>query len=249
MRKLDQRPALASVGRATPERAPRRDGGRSVGRWLALAGAVALLAVGLGGIAAAQDLSPAEELASVPSAPDESVHYVGVVDDTEIYVAVVDRGDGSVDVYLCDGAEVAVWLEGSGGAEDGAFAATAADGATAGGTIADGTVAGAAELADGTQLTFTADLAALPAGLYERVAIEDGEPVQARTIVLHDGTAKGVKKPFDCAASETKFEGAMDKYRAAPSGSLDAYFYGNAAHNEFLRAQKAGCAWAAGPTS
>jgi hypothetical protein len=205
--------------------------------------------IGFGGIGAAQDPSPAEELASVSSGPDASVHYVGVVDDTEIYVAVVDRGSGLVDLYLCDAAEIALWLEGSGGAEDGAFAATAADGATASGTIADGVASGTAELADGTELAFTATAADLPAGLYERVAVEDGEAVQARTIVLPDGTARGKKKPFDCAKSEAHYETQMEIYRNAAPGSIEQHFHGNEAHAEYLRAQKAGCSWAAGPTT
>ena len=50
-------------------------------------------------------------------------------------------------------------------------------------------------LADGTSLTLELPRARLPAGLYERLAVEDGELVMARTIVLPDGTAKGKKRP------------------------------------------------------
>jgi hypothetical protein len=245
MQRSNARTAFVQLARRLLGRRSRRWGNR-----LVVLGVAALLVVGLTGIVAAQSAaSPAEELASVPQGPDTSVHYVGIVDDTEIYVAVVDRGSSLVDVYLCDGDEVALWLEGSGDAGTGTFGAHAADGAAATGTIADGAASGEVTLTDGTTLTFTALEATLPAGLYTRVAIEEGEPVQARTIVLPNGTARGKKKPYDCAAAENAYETTMELWRNAASGSSAAITYGNVAHEQYLRARNAGCAWAAAPTT
>jgi hypothetical protein len=206
----------------------------------------ALLALALPAAMRAQDASPADQLADVPEGPDTSVQYVGVVEGTEIYVAVVDRGGGVFNVYLCDGNEIAVWLEGTGDAAG--FEATAPEGATARGTIADGTASGTVTLTGEQSLPYSAARAELAAGLFERVAVEDGEPVQVRTIVLADGTARGKKKKFDCAESEKKFERAMDRFRAADT-EIDRATFGNIAHDEFLRAQRAGCAYASSPTS
>jgi hypothetical protein len=249
MQPLDRRALFARVNEVIPGSWPGRGRVDHLRYRLFVLGVVVLLAASLTGIVAAQDApSPAEELATVLQGPDTSVHYVGIVDDGEIYVAVVDHGASFVDVYLCAGEEFALWLEGSGDAATGAFGANAADGATATGTIADGIASGEVTLADGTVLTFTAPRAVLPAGLYTRVAIEDGEPIQARTIVLPNGTARGKKKAFDCAQSEKFFETWMDLYRSAASGSTDAYIAGNMAHDEFLRARNAGCAYAS-PTT
>ena len=109
---------------------------------------------------------------------------------------------------------------------------------------------GSITLADGSELSFTAQLATLPAGLYTRVAIEGDEAVQARTIVLSNGTAKGKKKPYNCAQGEASFESMMDYYRReVETGDGTENMYGNLAHDEYLRGQRAGCAWAQGPTS
>ena len=81
--------------------------------------------------------------------------------------------------------------------------------ATARGTIADGAASGTVTLTGEQSLTFEAPRAELAAGLFERVAVEDGEPIQVRTIVLADGTAKGKKKKFDCARAQRTLKEAM----------------------------------------
>lgn len=85
------------------------------------------------------------------------------------------------------------------------FEAAAADGSTASGTIADGTASGSVTLADGATITLALPATALRAGLYQRFALQDGEPTQARTIVLADGTAKGAQKKYDCGAGKATF--------------------------------------------
>ena len=214
-------------------------------RWTlkVVVGVFALLMVAISGTAVAHEgLSAEDELASVPQGPDKSVQYVGHVDDSEIYVAVVDNGAGLLNIYLCDGEKIGIWLHGE--IEADSFTATSADGTSVAGEFGDAVASGTVTLADGNELTFAAQLAALPAGLYERVTFEGGEAVQARTIVLTDGTARGIKKKYDCAGGEKAYEVMMGYYRASTAGSGDAYIYGNLAHEEYVRGMNAGCAWA-----
>jgi hypothetical protein len=84
-----------------------------------------------------------------------------------------------------------LWLEGT--LSDGAFEVSSTDDATAHGSVDATTATGSVTLADGTTLELDLDQARLPAGLYERLAVEDGRLVAARTFVLPDGTAKGKK--------------------------------------------------------
>jgi hypothetical protein len=203
--------------------------------------AASLLALAAPAPMRAQDASPAAELAAVPRGPDTSIQYVGVVGGTDIYVAVVDQGAGIFNVYLCDGNEIAVWLEGTGDA--GGFEATAEDGATARGTIVDGTASGTVTLTGKQTLTFAAPRAELAAGLYERVWVEDGEPVQARTIVLADGTAKGKKKKFECARAQRTFKEAMRLAELEGNEEFGDDYY-EVAYDWVRRASNAGCEWA-----
>lgn len=224
-------------------------------RWLritavAVLGLLALVSVRLPSFAVAQGVPAADqELATVPQEPDLSVHYVGVVDKSELYVAVVNRGRGVVNVYLCDGKDVGLWFEGSGDETTKTFAADAADGGKVTGTIADEAATGTVTLADGTVFTFTANLAILPAGFYFRAAVEDGQPVQARTIVLPDGSSKGKKSKFDCAGAEKQYYIFMEQFRNSPSGSNSEWLAGNDAHEVYLAARGAGCSWAGWPAT
>lgn len=124
--------------------------------------------------------------------PVISVQYVGPVEGSELYAAVIDTGSG-VQVYLCDGDAVGLWFTGS---HDGdVFTASADDGSTVTGTL-DGTSAtGTATLADGTSLALDLPHAVPPAGFYTRDAVTDDGIVTSRTIVLPNGTAKGLAAP------------------------------------------------------
>ena len=195
--------------------------------------------------AAAQDPAATPDaaglLAALPGGPDARVQYVGTLEGGEVYVAVVDRGASFVDVYLCDGADLAVWLEGSGDATTGAFAAANGDGVRVEGTLADGVASGTATLADGTARKFTAPEAVLPAGLYAQVAVEEGQGVLARTIVLPDNTARGVKTAYNCKAAQADFYIFQEAYLESESGSPDAFLFGNAMTQKYREARAAGC--------
>jgi hypothetical protein len=68
-------------------------------------------------------------------------------------------------------------------------------------------------------LAFSVAPAGLLAGLYERTGIEDGQAVQARTIVLPDGTAKGQSRSYDCALSDKLFVKVITIASTFPVGS------------------------------
>jgi hypothetical protein len=174
--------------------------------------------------------------------PDTSVHFVGVTSDPNVYVAVVDPGDGTVSVYLCDGADLGVWLEGS--ITDGAIVAENADGVTATGTTDGSTVTGSVTLMDGSILDFSAPVAVPPAGLYTREFVHEGEPMVSRTIQLPDGTAKGTSKKPNCAALEIKFDIHIGAALDENSTQEQRTVAGNIASRTFRDARRAGCKWA-----
>ena len=157
-------------------------------------------------------------------------------------------GADLLNIYLFDGEEVGIWLEGV--IEEQSFTATATDGTEAAGEFGDAVASWTITLADGSELTVVAQLATLPAGLYTRVAIEGDEAVQARTIVLPNESAKGKKIPYDCAAGQKSYEAMMDWYRRESAAGTGAeVIYGNLAHEEYLRGMKARCSWAPSPTT
>ena len=209
--------------------------------------AASLFAVAAAGTALAQSPSPAlptpEQVAALladpaVNGPDTSVHYVGQAADPNVYVAVVDRGDGTVSVYLCDSAEIAVWLEGT--LDGGAIEATSADGSTASATLDGETITGTVTLADGSTMGIDASRATLPAGLYVRHALVDGEPTIARTIQLPDGTARGKATRLACAKLVIEFETMMDIYSTTTSAETRG-IAGNKAHTAYVAGQAGGC--------
>jgi hypothetical protein len=221
----------------------RREGRRGWGSRLAVLIFAVVLASRLSGVGSAQDAT------SPPIGPDPTVEYVGVVEGTDIYVAVLDRGAGMVDFYFCDGTDVILWLQGSGDAGTGTFAATAEDGTKATGTFANGVASGTFTLAGGPAQAFTAGKAILPAGLYTRIVFVDEQPFVVRTIVLSDQTARGaVGKAFDCNKAESNFDFYMDKYNKASVYAVRVT-WGNLAHSEYVAAMNAGCSWAPNPTT
>src|SRR5262245_29022217 len=132
---------------------------------LPVSAAAVLLVIG-GSAAAVAKEKPLPE-----SGPDTTVQYVGVTSDPDIYVAVVDHGD-HVTAYLCDGAELGLWLTGT--KSDDAATLSAADGSTGSVTVAEAGATGTVTLADGTALTFDAPVAVLPAGLHARTTVVGG---------------------------------------------------------------------------
>lgn len=215
---------------------------------------VALVALALPTMAQSQPAGPnADTLRALLADPtvtgaDSSVHYVGTASDPAVYVAVVDSGAGTVEVYLCDGDVIAEWFEGT--VADGAFEATSAAGGTISGSLDGVTATGSATLGDGTALDFSVALAELPAGLYQRTAAgSDGNIILSRTIQLPDGTAKGKAKPAppvtaaaSCAHLEITFDLFMDVYQTTNNATTRSNA-GNKATKAFQDAKGLGCGW------
>jgi hypothetical protein len=215
----------------------------------ALLAIAATALVGLASTSAGMAQSPpadpatADEIGSIlmdptTNAPDTSVHYVGRAGDPDVYVAVVDAGDGTVSIYLCDGADIALWLTGT--LSDGAIEAQARDGSTASATLEGDTVTGSVTLADETTIGIEAARAALPAGLYVRTALVDGEPTIARTIALPDGTARGKATRLQCTNYEIEWVTMMDIWRTHPDEGTRR-IAGNKARLAYVAARDAGC--------
>jgi hypothetical protein len=153
-----------------------------------------------------------------------TTQYVGTVEGSGAYIAVVDRG-GVVEAYVCDGAGTYAWLRGT--AEDGTVTATSAtdDEATTAqyelaAQLEGDQVAGTVTFPDGTQHAFTATKATGKAGLYQRVwSAEAGEPERVATIVLPDGTQKGgrtkAKKGY-CNELKSGYEFVLGRFHNEP---------------------------------
>ena len=216
-------------------------------RVFTIVGVAALIVLSFGRSSLAHQADSTPDTATAGIGPDTSVHYVGVVEGTGIYVAVIDHGDGFVTAYLCDGVEVSVWFEpeSAEGNDSGAFLLAAANGAAVSGTIADGIATGTATLANGTEYAFTAEEADQPAGLYARVTVEDDEVIQVRTIVLPNGTAKGKGSTLSCRAQRERWE----FWRSVVAESNSAYEITQAIKVSdaiYAWAESTGCTWVGG---
>jgi len=124
---------------------------------------------------------PVDEPAPFPA---EAV-YAGEVDGGPMTIAVAIKGEQAA-AYLCDGANVETWLQGT--ALDGRLDVRSKDGANRVIARLDGeNLAGTATVA-GQELPFTAAVATAPAGLYR------GEGAEATIgwIILPDGTQVGI---------------------------------------------------------
>ncbi|MCT2581660.1 hypothetical protein [Actinophytocola gossypii] len=126
-----------------------------------------------------------------PAPPDEPAPfpaeavYAGEVDGGPMTIAVAVKGEQAA-AYLCDGANVESWLQGT--ARDGRLDVRSKDGTNRVVATLDGRdLTGTATVA-GQELPFTAGEAKAPAGLYR------GEGAEATIgwIVLPDGTQVGI---------------------------------------------------------
>lgn len=117
--------------------------------------------------------------------------FVGRVEDSEAFIAVLASPEGLVAAYVCDGtptsaATVAASFDGSVTGGDMFDLGVAEGEVTVAGTIAGETVTGTVTI-NGTEHDFTAALVAEPAGLYVAKAAVEGEEVVARWVLTADG--------------------------------------------------------------
>jgi hypothetical protein len=148
---------------------------------------------------------------SGPAAVGQTITYAGWVDGGGASLAVVVNG-GKALAYVCDGATVEAWLEGT--MADGLINLTGGDGSLTG-TYGNGQVTG--EVAAGGQAWhFTIATAQPPSGAY-RSASGLRDQLDASWVVLPDGTQVGVDRtggtrraaqPFDLATGTVTVGGA-----------------------------------------
>lgn len=136
------------------------------------AGLVAAVLMAVAACGGGSSPTPAAAAAAAP-APGTVSDFVGSVDGTRHYVAVVLKGADDVEVYVCDGTGASESYVGK--VADGRIALTSADGdstvdATSDGTTVRGTVALA-----GQSRTFAATRVRDVGGLYELTAFIQGE--------------------------------------------------------------------------
>jgi hypothetical protein len=160
--------------------------------------------LGLGRVTvAAQAGTPAAD------APFMGETFVGETSDPATFVAVVvaeaegDGGERQARAYLCNAAEIDVWLMGTLSGEQ--LALQAEDGARLEGTLAEERVAGTVTLAEDTPVSFVAEPATGIAGLYT-VTIED------------DGRLRGVSATG--GPLEGRVETAEDTPGATPTAGV-----------------------------
>jgi hypothetical protein len=137
------------------------------------------------GVALPQEIT---DLLAAQEQPEQ--HYVGLIDGTDAYVALVAQG-GTLTAYICDGADLVVWFGGSAGGSS--LEGTSPGGDTITATVSGPSAMGSATIA-GTTYAFTAELAVAPAGLWELVdgPVDDlSNFLHGGWIVLPDGSQRG----------------------------------------------------------
>ncbi|MGH4026446.1 MAG: hypothetical protein ACRDRV_17865 [Pseudonocardiaceae bacterium] len=118
----------------------------------------------------------------------EPVNYAGRTSGNEATIAIAVEGE-AVSAYLCDGAQIESWLEGT--MMNGRLDLQGAHGARVTGAIQDGAVFGTMWV-QGEQWPYSAQTAEAPAGLYDGRGTVNGAPARVGWIVLQDGSQVGV---------------------------------------------------------
>ena len=161
-----------------------------IARWTAVL-ALALVVAGCGDD---DDTGAADTTDSTEAAPEAvGGSFVGAVEGTHAYIAVVTDPDGDAVAYVCDGDEgaaatVAAFLEGT--VTDGQLDLAPAQDVEVTGTV-DGDQAEGTVTIAGEEHAFTAAAAEVPAGLYRAAESVDGDEVTAGWVIAADGTQRG----------------------------------------------------------
>lgn len=149
--------------------------------------------------------------------------YVGTVDASAAYVAVVVEPDGATLAYVSDGDESVDWLDGR--VADDAASLRNDGGAVLDVTFTDDGATGSFTRPGVAPLTFTVEPADAPAGLYraEKV-LADGLYVGG-WVVLADGTQKGAVRRFETPLPPGSVDPVLDlddPTIVVPGGTLTA---------------------------
>jgi hypothetical protein len=128
-----------------------------------------------------------------PAAEEETTtaasSFVGTVEGSEAFIGLVREGE-NVMAYVCDGDSTSAWFVGQ-AAGDG-ITATSKGGAQLAATFGENEVTGTFTPAGGAALSFTANAATPPAGLYRAEETFEEQEHVGGWIVLPDGRQKGL---------------------------------------------------------
>lgn len=174
---------------SAPDRALRRTG-RLAAMGLVLSLGLTIVACGDGDDepTGAPSAATTDE-ADATSVAADAVTYVGTIEGTDAYVAVVDHPDGPV-AYLCDGARIWADLAGERSGDDLHLADE--EGVELVATLADDSITGTVTLADGSTHEFTASPATSgTAGLVQTLDANGSTATSATWIRLDDGSYRG----------------------------------------------------------
>jgi hypothetical protein len=152
--------------------------------------------------------------------------YVGKVDGTDAYIALVATADHLTDGYICDSETVATWVSEAGIDAREVELADREGNRIGTATFDAGRVRGRITAAGGTH-RFSAKLAEGKAGLYRKITGTRGEPGYEETgwIVLADGSVRG-RTLFGSGG----IGGRSESKAAATKPAGDSIFIGNGAN-------------------
>jgi hypothetical protein len=142
--------------------------------------------------------------------------FVGAVEGSDAYVAVVSNGEEVVAGYLCDGRKVSTWIDRS-AIEGGKAELVDRQGQRIGEATFDSDAASGEIEADGETLAFSAERAEGEAGLYRQAEGRRGAPAFVETgwIVLADGSVRGATTKFIKSGSDFLVQPAPPRTEAA----------------------------------
>ena len=181
--------------------------------WSKLLVSTTLSCLSLAALAACSSSTPpigAANAASLDEAAAADWGYVGEVDGTDAFIAVVVGGEEAV-IYVCNGAEeIAEWFSGS-VLSDGAIDVDNDAGARVVATVGDDAIEGTVTLPDGSLHAFSTEPAVIGAGLY-RVTGDEAKAAEitAGWVVANDGEQRG----------SLRIRGANKTVPALPNGTL-----------------------------
>jgi hypothetical protein len=155
-----------------------------------------------------------DDAADSAAAPEGS--FVGAVEGSDAYVAVVSNGEEVVAGYLCDGRKVSTWIDRV-PVEDGEAELVDRQGQRIGEVTLDSDSASGEIDVDGETLAFSAERAEGEAGLYREAIGTLGKPGSSETgwIVLADGSVRGATTKFIDSESDFIVEPAPPRTGAA----------------------------------
>ncbi len=159
---------------------------------------------------------PEVEQARAGLKKEVSTRFVGKVEGTDALIGLTDRA-GQLSAYICDSAQLAVWLSGtvSGSTLTAANGPAALDGNLQG----DG-VTGKLTLPDGSVHAFTATKTTDPsAGLFQAVGIsEDRQLVRAGWVTLPGGEQRGAAKTGNVVKPVVKLDAKTRVFLGGTAG-------------------------------